>query len=99
MSSRQHGWEQCRPRFHLAVTDLGEPAKTRHISKMVLSIVKFGGRLPIKGEKRLAFLCNSCSSPGAESSNYRDRSGISNVVELSSTYQPTISEPQPSANS
>ena len=31
------------PRYDCAVTDFGEPARTSHISKMVLSIVKFGG--------------------------------------------------------
>ena len=44
------GWLQvhaheCRPppNYDQAVTDFGEPARTSHISKMVLSIVKFGG--------------------------------------------------------
>ena len=31
------------PNYDQAVTDFGEPARTSHISKMVLSIVKFGG--------------------------------------------------------
>ena len=40
---------QCCPRYHLAVTDSGEPARTSHISKMVLSIVNFGGLRGVHG--------------------------------------------------
>ena len=33
----------CRPCYDRAVADFGEPSRPSHISKMVLSIVKFGG--------------------------------------------------------
>ena len=36
---------ECRPpSYDRAATDFDEPARTSHISKMVLSIIKFGGR-------------------------------------------------------
>ena len=44
--TREHGRycsHLCRRRWHHAVAELGEPGRLNHISKMVLSIVKFGG--------------------------------------------------------
>ena len=41
--STAHARRPLRPRYCLTVTDSGEPDRASHISKMVLSIVKFGG--------------------------------------------------------
>ena len=50
------------PSYDRAATDFGESARTSHISKMVLSIVKFGGPDLQKGKpllhQRELFLLN-----------------------------------------
>ena len=56
---------ECCPCYDRAVTDFGEPARTSHNSKMVLSIVKFGGpSLRLGTPDRSSPVCCMRARPG-----------------------------------